>query len=128
MISLETIDAIARRLQRDVVYLDIRERMGQRSRDRHEVTAATVWLDAEEIGWEMCLGFLPRTLLIKGGPRAIYIDTPFEPGSPLLRKLDERFETPDGQPRHPNLVFTLLTLEDALINAGQDSPGFWDRI
>ena len=127
-VRIETIDAIARRLGRDVIFLDIRNGGDRPVRDRPEIVEATAWLDAEGIGWTACLGFVPGMLLIEGGPRAIYIEAPFEPGSAMLAKLEARFETPDGHPRHPDLILTLLTLEDALINAEQDTPGFWDRI
>lgn len=125
---IEAIDAIARRLSRDVIFLDIRNDTNRPIRDRPEFIDATAWLDAEGIGWTACLGFAPRMLLIEGGPRAIHIEAPFKPGSALLTRLEARFETPDGQPRHPGLVLSLLTLEDALVNAEQDEPGFWDRI
>ena len=125
---IDTIDAIARRLGRDVIFLDIRNGGTRPVRDRPEVAAASAWLDAEGIGWTACLGFAHGMLLIEGGPRAIHIEVPFEPGSAMLAKLDARFETPDGHPRHPDLILTLLTLEDALINAEQDAPGFWERI
>lgn len=125
---IETIDAIARRLGRDVLFLDIRSGVDRPVRDQSEIAQATAWLDAEGIGWTACLGFAPGTLLIEGGPRAIHIDAPFESGSAMLAKLEARFETPDGHPRHPDLILSLLTLEDALINAEQDVPGFWDNI
>lgn len=127
-IILETIDAIARRLKRDVIFLAIVERQDRPSRDRPEVAEATDWLDAEGIGWESSFGFMPGMVIFEGGPRAIYIDAPFEPGSPLLRKLEDRFETPDGLPRHPDMVLSLLRLETAMVNADQDEPGFWDNI
>ena len=125
---IETIDAIARRLGRDVIFLDIRNGASRPVRDQPEFIDATAWLDAEGISWTACLGFVPGMLLIEGGPRAIHIETLFEPGSALLAQLEARFETPDGQPCHPGLVLSLLTLEDALVNADQDEPGFWDRI
>lgn len=125
-ITLETIDAIARRLKRDVIFLAIVERYDRPTRDRPEVAAATGWLDAEGIGWTPCFGFMPGMVIFEGGPRAIQIDVPFEPGSPLLRKLEDRFETPDGLPRHPDLILSLLRLETAMVNADQDEPGFWD--
>lgn len=126
-VILETIDAIARRLGRDVIFLDIVERQDRPSRDRPEVAEATAWLDAQGIGWSPCFGFLPGLVIVEGGSRAIHIDAPFEPGSPLLRKLEDRFETPDGLPRHPDLVLSLLRLETAMVNADQDEPGFWDE-
>lgn len=125
---IETIDAIARRLGRDVIFLDIRSGEDRSVQDRPEIAEATTWLDAEGIGWTACLGFAPGMLLIEGGPRAIHIEAPFEAGSAMLAKLEARFEAPDGHPRHPDLILTLLTFEDALINAEQDTPGFWDRI
>ena len=126
-VILETIDAIARRLKRDVIFLAIVERQDRPSRDRPEVVEATAWLDAEGIGWEPCFGFLPGLVIFEGGPRAIHIEVPFEPGSPLLHKLEDQFETLDGLPRHPDLVLSLLRLETAMVNADQDEPGFWDN-
>jgi hypothetical protein len=67
-------------------------------------------------------------LPVDGGPRAIHIVTLFEVGSTLLAKLNTQLETVDGQPCHPDLILTLQTLEDVLINAEQDAPGFWDNI
>ena len=125
---IKTIDAIARRLGRDVLFLDIRNCEDRSLRDRPEVAEAIAWLDAEGIGWTSCVGFVPGITLIEGGPGAIYIDTPFQPGSARLEKLEARFETADGRPRQPKLILTLLTLEEALINAEQDEPGFWDNI
>ncbi len=125
---LETIDTIARRLQRDVLFLDIRGRHGGPARNRPEVAEATAWLDAHGISWTLCIGFVPGRVIIEGGPRAIHIDAPFAPGSALLAKLDARFETPDGKPQHPDLILTLLPHAVAMVNAEQDEPGFWDRI
>lgn len=127
-VRIETIDAIARHLGRDVIFLDIQNAEERPVANRPEIAEATAWLDAEGIGWTACLGFVPGTLLIEGGPRAIQIEVPFEPGSAILAKLEAQFETPDGNPRHPNLVLSLLNLEDALINAEQDAPRFWDQI
>lgn len=125
---IDTIDAIAHRLGRDVIFLDIRNGGARPVQDRPEVAAATAWLDTEGIDWAACLGFAPGMLLIEGGLRAIHIEVPFEQGSAMLAKLDARCETPDGHPLHPDLILTRLTLEDALINAEQDAPGFWERI
>lgn len=124
----ETIDAIARRLGRDVIFLDIRNDEDRPMRDRPEIAEATGWLDAMRIGWTACLGFVPGMLLIEGGPRAIHIDAPFEPGSTLLAMLEARFEKPDGQPRHRDLILALLPIEEALINAEQDAQEFWDNM
>ena len=95
---IDTIDAIAHRLGRDVIFLDIRNGGARPVQDRPEVAAATAWLDTEGIDWAACLGFAPGMLLIEGGPRAIYIEAPFEPRSAMLAKLNGRFETPDAPP------------------------------
>lgn len=66
-VILETIDAIARRLKRDVIFLDIAERQDRPAHHRPEVTTATAWLDAEGIGWASCFGFLPGMVILEGG-------------------------------------------------------------
>lgn len=126
-VILETIDAIARRLGRDVIFLDIRDRQDRPTRDRPEVAAATAWLDAEGIGWKFCFGFEPGWAILEGGPLAIYIDAPFEPGSALLARLEARFEAQDREHPHPDLILTLLRIAVAMVNADQDAPGFWDN-
>jgi hypothetical protein len=126
-VVLETIDAIARRLGRDVIFLDIRDGRERPTRNRPEVAAATAWFDAEGIGWKLCFGFEPGWAILEGGPLAIYIDASFEPGSALLARLEVQFEAQDGLPRHPGLVLSLLRLETAMVNADQDKPGFWDN-
>jgi len=67
-------------------------------------------------------------VILEGSPRTIFVAAPFVPDSPLLAKLEARFETSDGQPRHPELTLSLLTQAVAMVNADQDSPGFWDDI
>jgi hypothetical protein len=33
---------------------------------------------------------MPGMVILEGGPRAIHIDVPFEPGCPLLHKLEDQ--------------------------------------
>jgi hypothetical protein len=56
-------------------------------------------------------------LLLEGAPRASFIESPFVPDTPLLAKIHARFETPDGQPRHPDLILSLLRHDLAMVNA-----------
>jgi hypothetical protein len=123
---LSTIDRIACKLGRDVLFLNMLDGpdncdlgFGRPWDERPEVDEATAWLDEHSISWELCFSILPGVIILEGGPMAIYIDVPYQPGSEILAKLEERFETSDGKPKHPELVLTLLPLEIAMRQMAQ---------
>lgn len=124
---IETIDALCRARGMDVMFLAMFDAAGRPARSHPDLAEATEWLSAAGIGWQFCAAFRSGWVLLEGGARVIYIDAPYQPGSPLLQSLEGRFERPDGTPRTPGLVLTLLTLPEAMVNAEQDEPGFWDR-
>jgi hypothetical protein len=120
MRRISTIDRIACERGRDVIYLDMLQGpdncdfgFGRDWEERPEVDEATDWLDENSIPWQLCGSIVPGLEILEGGPLAIYIDVPYEAGSEILAKLEERFETPDGMPRHPELRLTLLPLKVA---------------
>ena len=122
-----TIDALARDRRADVLFIAMLSSSGEPTRDHPAIAEATSWLTEEGIGWELCAGFHRGLVSLEGGPRVIFIDTPYAPGSEVLAKLEARFEQEDGTPRTPGIVLALLTLVEAMSNAGQDDPAFWDR-
>lgn len=67
-------------------------------------------------------------MFIEGGPACIYLDVPPIAESVGLRTIVEEFGPIGGPPVVPGVVLGFLTLEDALKNAEQDDPSFWDRI
>jgi hypothetical protein len=124
---IKTIDAIARERRADVIFLATFDDNGRHTREHPAIMAATMWLTDEGIRWELCGGFQTGWISLEGGPRVIFIDVPHEPGSGTLKKLEARFESGDGSPRIPGLILTLLTLDEAMENAEQDNPEFWDN-
>lgn len=124
---IKSIDAIARERCTDVMFIAMLSSSGKPTREHPAIAEATSWLTAEGIGWDLCGAFHKGLVSLEGGQRVIFIDTPYAPGSKTLAKLEARFEREDGTPRTPGIVLALLTLEDAMSNAAQDDPEFWDR-
>lgn len=124
---IETIDALCRVRATDVMFLAMLDELGRSARSHPALKETTDWLSANGIGWQICAAFTRGSVFLEGGPRVIYIDAPYEVGSPLLLALEARFEVRDGTPRIPGLVLTLLTVTEANANVEQDEPGFWDH-
>jgi len=125
---IQMIDAISRQRRMDVLFLAILDGAGRPARDHPALSEATGWLTAEGFAWQICGAFQQGWIYLGDGKRVIFIDTPYLPGSDTLARLEARFEMADGTPRNPGLVLTVLTLAEAMTNAAQDEPGFWDNI
>jgi hypothetical protein len=124
---IKTIDSVARERRADVIFLATLDANGRYTREHPAIMAATIWLTDEGIGWELCGGFQKGWVSLEGGPRVIFIDAPYEPRSGTLKKLAARFENGDGSPRIPGLMLAVLTLDEAMENAEQDNPEFWEN-
>lgn len=124
---IKTIDSVARERLSDVIFIEIFDKDGLPTRDHPSLREVTSWLSAEGFNWQVCAAFQSGWLNIEGGARVIFIDAKYEPGSLSLERLDRQFEKSDGSPRINGLVLTLLTLTEAMTNAEQDEPGFWER-
>jgi hypothetical protein len=125
---IQMIDAISRQRRMDVLFLAILDGAGRPTRDHPALREAKDWLTAEGFAWQICGAFQQGWIYLGDGKRVIFIDTPYLPGSDTLARLEARFEMADGTPRNPGLVLTVLTLAEAMTNAAQDEPGFWDNI
>jgi hypothetical protein len=125
------IDEIAREIRRDVLYLEFhpRERELRSAYDyrsdakRHSVLE---WLTARRVQWTPC-GPIADLRLLDSYRGQIYLDVPFDKELPQFTELREFLEFPDGSMRHAGVRFYALSLEQALVNAGHDVAGFWDR-
>lgn len=124
---IKTIDAIARERRTDTMFIAMVNRAGEATRDHPAIAEATTWLTEEGLGWEICAGFQRGFVSLEGGSRVIFIDAPYAPGSRTLARLEARFEREDGTPRTPGIILALLTLDEAMSNAEQDDPVFWDH-
>jgi hypothetical protein len=125
---LEHIDAIARKKQRDVLYLEFHDADGNPV-DYHALPLRPQiieWLNREGVGWQPC-GGVASEHRIRAYAGQIYIDVPFALENPGYRKVQAYLEHPDGSMRFREATFYALPLEAAMRNAHHDDPGFWER-
>ncbi|QEZ47992.1 hypothetical protein [Cupriavidus oxalaticus] len=128
---IEHIDAIARRKQRDVLYLSFFDAGGdwrvpgnwQQNATREQVIA---WLATNGYGWEPC-GEIAKEAAMASYGGSIYVDTAFDQADPSYQALAAFLEHPDGTPRLPGMKFWAVSLDAAMQNAHHDAPGFWDQ-
>ncbi|MGF6303270.1 MULTISPECIES: hypothetical protein [Paraburkholderia] len=126
---LEHIDAIARKLKRDVLYLEfLKAQRPHRADYRSLETRARImqWLDSEGIEWRGC-GPLASETVMRSYAGEIFIDVPFDETDSQYRKVQAFLEHPDGTSRFDDVRFYVVTLKIAMKNAHHDEPGFWDR-
>lgn len=127
--TLEHIDAIARRLKRDVLYLDFLNAQRPHREDYRRIESRSrivQWLNSEGISWRECGPFASETV-IRSYAGEIFIDVPFDETDAQYRKVQAFLEYPDGATRFDDIRFYIVTLQLALQNAHHDEPGFWDR-
>ncbi|CAG9172520.1 hypothetical protein LMG23992_02257 [Cupriavidus laharis] len=129
---IEHIDAIARQVGRDVLYLTffedsagvaVREHWTENA-SRKEVVA---WLDANEYTWKKCGEIASDHWMVMGYRGTIYIDTAYDREDPVYLKLEHSLESPDGTLRLPKMRFWALSIGFAMCNAHQDAPGYWEK-
>ncbi len=126
---MESIDAIARQLQRDVLYLEF-----ARARRPHR---------ADYLAWTAaCASCAGRTKRAAPGanaapsrrrrryariPREIFVDVSFDEHDARHRAVQAFLEHPDGSMRFDNVGFFVVGLALAMKNAHHDQPGVWNR-
>jgi len=125
------IDAIARKKQREVLYLEFHpqpraEWRNYRYEDDVTRTAILAWLDANHIPWTRCGPFADRRVMAPWLGQ-VYLDVPYDETLPEYRVLRDYLEHPDGSMRHEGVRFYALPLDLAMENAEHDEPGFWER-
>jgi hypothetical protein len=126
---LEYIDAIARKLKRDVLYLEfLKAQRPHRADYRSLETRSHIvqWLDSERIEWREC-GQLASETVMRSYAGEIFIDVPFDEADDRYRKVQAFLEYPDGTMRFDDVGFYVVTLQLAMENAHHDEPGFWER-
>lgn len=101
---IEYIDAIARKKQRDVLFIrfytqdtDFMEYDYLQDPERLRVIT---WLDKHGIAWQPCgpVANVNRMISYRGD---IYVDVPFDPTNATYELLRDYLENPDGTMRHP---------------------------
>ena len=129
---IEHIDAIARQLGRDVLYLTFFEdrdgtRVDEHWEDNPSRREVVSWLDANGYAWRPCGEMASDGWITMGYRVSIYLDTPFDRDDPVYQKLAQYLENPDGMLRLPKMRFWALTLGVAMKNAHHDAPGYWEK-
>ena len=128
---IEHIDAIARKKQRAVLYLEFHPKPYSEWRHygfegdavRREILA---WLDANGVPWQCCGPFAdPRVMAPYLGQ--VYLDVPYDEALPEYRTLRDYLEHPDGSMRHASVRFYAMPLDHAMQNVEHDEPGYWER-
>lgn len=125
------IDAIARKKQREVLYLEFHpqpraEWRNYRYEDDATRAAILAWLDANHVPWTRC-GPFADTRVMAPWLGQVYLDVPYDETLSDYRVLRDYLEHPDGSMRHEGVRFYALPLDLAMENAEHDEPGFWER-
>ena len=133
--KIEHIDAIARKVQRDVLYLEFNPKPTvDADGNKNFVGWQTLpirqrvidWLDSKGIAWRCC-GHYANVNVMVGYRGQIYVDAPFEQSNPDFQALTLFLENPDGTMRFSDCTFYYCPLDHAMKNAAHDEPGFWER-
>ena len=122
--EIETIDGIARRLNRDVYYLALVDEAGGFRDIYTDVSEITDWLDAKQIGWRLCAGCDEDTVWVEGGPGCIFLDMHPELGPEAMEMVEAHFINAEGEPAIPGYVPAMLRLMKALNFAGRHDTDF----
>ena len=125
--EIDTIDGVARRLNRDVYYLELVDEAGGFRDIYTDVSEITDWLDAKQIGWRLCAGFDEDTVWVEGGPACIFLDIHPELGPEAMEMVEAHFMNAEGEPRIPGYVPAMLRFMEALKFAHRDDPDYWEN-
>lgn len=118
---IEHIDEIARRLKRDVLYVEF-HKLPNKWRMKHDYEndprrqALLDWLDKNSIAWTFCYGFRDDSMF-ESYLGQVYIDLPMDESDPVYCRLRDHLENPDGSMRDDNVRFCVVRLKDARRNA-----------
>lgn len=126
---IEHIDETARRLGRDLLHFCLDPNQADRldvgdwirSSAASEIVA---WLKTSGIKWGIC-GPIAHSGWYEGGPRLIYVETPFDPANSDYQRLSTFIrDDAQGRTRWPDTRFCVYPLEAALtvLPAQPDTP------
>lgn len=127
---IEHIDAIARREQRDVLYLEFHPQPCELARGYRYLLdeqrgRVLQWLDANGHPWQPCGSYADGSGM-QPYLGQVHVATAHDAELPDYRQLRDHLELPDGNMRIPGVRFYLMPLKMAAQNAAHDAPGFWN--
>ena len=129
---IEHIDAIARKVKRDVLYIEfhpsddfeIWKEYDYKTDPRR--TKAIEWLEEHGIVWQEC-GQYASEYGFRSYLGEIYIDVPFDENNDTYCLVRDYLENTDGTMRDDNIRFWALAYERAMKNVHHDEPDFWEK-
>ena len=135
---IEHIDVIARKKQRDVLYVtfhpeswgnyesdDISWRSYDYRKDKRRKKVIS-WFDKHNVSWQLC-GPVASEYGFRSYLGEIYVDVPFDKNDHQYQIVRDYLEYADGSMRDENVRFYCLPLLNAMKNAHHDEPGFWEK-
>lgn len=125
--ELETIDGVARRLNRDVYYLALIDDDGEFRDIYTDVSETTDWLDAQQIGWSLCAGFDKDTVWIEGGPGCVFLNIHPELEPEAMQLVEAYFMNAEAKPSISGYVPAVLLIDDARKFSHRDDPDYWQN-
>lgn len=131
---IEHIDAIARKKQRNVLYVifhptrSIGDDIFPPYDWSHDPIRETVcnWLTEHHITWKECGGIACENAMYPYRGQ-IYLDVPYDENDPEYKLVRDYLENSDGSMRFETVIFCYLPLATAMENAHHDEPGFWEK-
>ena len=127
--AIDSIDHIARKLGRDVVFIAFDTQEVETRYDYHNDPKREQllhWLDAQGIGWQKA-DDIASEYGFRAYKGSIYVDVPFDEQNPKYQQVKECLENAEGEMLDPGITLYFVTLEEAMKNAHHDEPGFWDE-
>ena len=140
---IEHIDAIARKKQRNVLYLtftpinssfynlfadsDDDERNSYNWEEDPLREKVCKWLTEHNIAWQECDHFAYENIWSSCYEGQIYLDVNYDESDLKYQLVQNFLENPDGSMRLKSVTFWLVPLERAMKNKHHDEPGFWKK-
>lgn len=138
---IESIDAIARQQQRDVLFVEFHPLADEDKDCQYEYPdgrdydyqfdskrqAFLSWLNEHGIAWCCCLPVASEEGFEAYQGQVYFVDLAMDESNPVYCRLKNHLEFEDGLFRDENLRFCYLPLDRARQNAHHDEPGFWEQ-
>lgn len=123
---IDYIDAIARKKERDALYVVFDSSDDFEYKDFSERKKLIKWLEDNHIDYCKCAQIASENGFESYNGQ-LYLDVCYDENDPAYIKLIDYLENPDGSSRIPGITFYYLPLEVAMQNKHHDEPGFWSK-
>lgn len=110
---LQHIDAIAREMNRDVLFVHFEKYEHNDENSNSHRQEVLTWLEENEIPYVPCMG-LEQEGLVDSYLGDIYIDVPFDLDNSLYLQLSNYLEDKEGEMKIEGVLFFVLYLETAI--------------